>query len=490
MSSGVVHLPSDDLPIFDELYSISDLHMGGRTGFQIFNAGTDLEAFIEHIRTLPAPRVALVINGDLVDFLAEPDAVAFDPAGAVRKLDRIVGDPAFAPAWRALTKFVRTKGRHLAITLGNHDLELALPWVSDHLTELLTDGDERARGRLSLELDGTGFLCRVGNAKVLCVHGNEVDTWNIADHETIRRYGRDIQQGRAVESWVPNAGTQLVIDVMNAIKQKFPFVDLLKPELEGVIPTLVAIAPEQRSRIFGAFPAAVRLGLDKVRRSIGLLGAEELEEPRPDTLAPLRMLPKIPRISRERLLDATELQLAEGVDPISLVPLDQRGQYLGIGSAMTSFFLGSDVREALRQGLDALQKDRSFEFAEADDTFRQFDDLVGGDVDFLLTGHTHLERALKRTKSRGWYFNSGTWVRLIRLEPNILASADKFAAVYDVLAAGSMAALDKTSGLILKRRTVVMIRSESDGTRGELMRWDEAAGLQAVANTGFTKPAG
>lgn len=483
-----IHLAPEQLPEFDELYSISDLHMGGRAGFQIFNSGDALAAFIEHLRTLPAANVALVINGDLVDFLAEPDAIAFDPAGAVRKLDRIVGDAAFAASWKALTKFVRTKGRHLAITLGNHDLELALPWVRDHLSELLTGADERARARLTLALDGTGFLCRIGNARVLCVHGNEVDTWNIADHETIRRYGRDIQQGRPVTAWVPNAGTQLVIDVMNSIKQKFPFVDLLKPELEGVIPTLAAIAPEQRSRIFAAFPAAFHLGLDKVRRSVGLLGAEE-EEDEPGQLAPLRTLPTTPRIS-EQLLDAVELQLAEGVEPISLVPLDQRGQYLGIGGAITNFLFTGDVQESLRKGLDGLQKDRSFDFKQPDDTFLQFDKQVGADVDFLLTGHTHLERALKRNQSSGWYFNSGTWVRLIRLEPDVLASADKFSQIYDVLAAGSMAALDAFPGLILKRHTVVAIRSTPAGTRGELMHWDETAGLTAMANSEFTKPVG
>ena len=70
-----------------------------------------------------------------------------------------------------------------------------------------------------LAFDGAGFLCRVGNATVLCVHGNEVDDWNITDYETIRRAGRDLQQGRSVEAWVPNAGTHLVIEVMNDIKK-------------------------------------------------------------------------------------------------------------------------------------------------------------------------------------------------------------------------------------------------------------------------------
>lgn len=251
MPSRLIALPPDHLPAFDALYSVSDLHMGGQTGFQIFSSGEQFAAFVKHIQALPADKIALVINGDLVDFLAEPNALAFDPAGAVDKLNRIATDPAFAKTWVALRTFLQAPGRYLIVTLGNHDLELALPWVRARLIALLTDGDEGAQGRLTLAFDGAGFLCRVGNATVLCAHGNEVDTWNIADHEAIRRFGRDVYRGMAIEDWVPNAGTQLVIDVMNGIKHKFPFVDLLKPEMGAVIPTLLAVAPDERSRVTG-----------------------------------------------------------------------------------------------------------------------------------------------------------------------------------------------------------------------------------------------
>src|SRR5262245_31215998 len=103
MAPGLIHLPPERLPAFDELYSVSDLHMGGQTGFQIFNSGVEFSDFVKHIQGSPADadkKIALVINGDLVDFLAEPDALAFDPAGAIGKLDRIATDAAFEPAWK------------------------------------------------------------------------------------------------------------------------------------------------------------------------------------------------------------------------------------------------------------------------------------------------------------------------------------------------------------------------------------------------------
>jgi metallophosphoesterase superfamily enzyme len=53
---------------FDTLYVISDLHMGGETGFQIFNQGDRLRKFIGSLAD-ESGRIGLVVNGDIVDFL-------------------------------------------------------------------------------------------------------------------------------------------------------------------------------------------------------------------------------------------------------------------------------------------------------------------------------------------------------------------------------------------------------------------------------------
>lgn len=86
---------SEGVPCFDELYAVSDLHMGGEgTGSQIFDSGAQLAGFITFL-TKKSNRIAAVFNGDTVDFLAEPKAEPFDPHGAARKLIRIISDPAF-----------------------------------------------------------------------------------------------------------------------------------------------------------------------------------------------------------------------------------------------------------------------------------------------------------------------------------------------------------------------------------------------------------
>ena len=116
------------VPEFNQVSIISDLHIGGVPGFQIFDQVKLLAAFIDDLRqNTPSPSV-LVINGDMVDFLAEPGAKTFDPEGATTKLSRIFSkEENFWPVWEALRRYVKT--RDLAITLGNDDIELALPWV-------------------------------------------------------------------------------------------------------------------------------------------------------------------------------------------------------------------------------------------------------------------------------------------------------------------------------------------------------------------------
>jgi hypothetical protein len=72
MSNRLITIPETCIPQFDELYSISDLHLGGEPGFQIFGSGKELAWLIRHLgaERPERTRVALVINGDFVDFLA------------------------------------------------------------------------------------------------------------------------------------------------------------------------------------------------------------------------------------------------------------------------------------------------------------------------------------------------------------------------------------------------------------------------------------
>src|SRR5262249_8290911 len=162
---------------------ISDIHMGGERSagrnFQIFNRGERLARFIRSLNVRrPQDEVALVLNGDIIDSLAEdsvPGYVALDVDTALFMMERIYADPSFAPVWDALAEFVRTAKRHLVIVVGNHDVELALTPVQASIERRLAGGDVQATSRIVFSTHGGGFGCTVGHKRVFCTHGNEVD---------------------------------------------------------------------------------------------------------------------------------------------------------------------------------------------------------------------------------------------------------------------------------------------------------------------------
>jgi hypothetical protein len=107
-------------------------------------------------------------------------------------------------------------------------------------------------------------------------------------------------------------------------------------------------------------------------------------------------------------------------------------------------------------------------------------------LDFITAGHTHLHRAIPRGNGRGYYYNTGTWVRLIQLRKNVLSSQKKFEEVYESLSAGSMKALDKHKDLVVRRPTAVRFAATDAGVTGELLSM-ESGKLETIPGTGYVR---
>ena len=478
MPAGDLH---DSLQL-DELQVVSDLHLGGLPGFQIFASGPELAWLADSVAGSAAKGdAALLINGDFIDFLAEAPSREFDPDGAGAKLDRVMADPAFKPAFDALARLLATPRRRLIINLGNHDLELALPWVQARLARALCGagaGSDAARSRLHLVTDGTGVRCQVGRASVLCLHGNETDAWNVTDHERLRRLVRDRRYGLPAEPWVPNAGAQLVVEVMNQIKAAYPFVDLLKPETQAVVPILSALNPALLKRMQALAAVAARTAADLVRLRTGFLGAEAPAD-EPGAAGGSSATPAwqgaAPGASAAALMAQAEQAFQAGTTPISLVRASQAEQ-LGLWTTAWDWLRGQPRHEVLREALEFLDKDQSFEPGAADDTFRQLDARVAPEIDLLLTGHTHLARSLPRQRGAGHYFNSGTWARLMRIPPELRRDKARFKQLFDLLGQARMADLDRAPGLVLRQNTVVAIWTDAQGATQAELRQVQAGG--------------
>jgi hypothetical protein len=157
---------------------------------------------------------------------------------------------------------------------------------------------------------------------------------------------------------------------------------------------------------------------------------------------------------------------------------------------MVAGWLGRiDKVEALRRALmDWLSKDTTFDLTTRDQTFKDIVDRVGPDVSFVVTGHTHLARAIPYATGRH-YFNCGTWIRLLRFTPEALANEKSFKPVYDVLAAGTMDSLDAAKipsangnpvNLMLDRTDAVRIARHGSEVTGELLRVKDGEGGKPV----------
>jgi hypothetical protein len=133
-------------------------------------------------------------------------------------------------------------------------------------------------------------------------------------------------------------------------------------------------------------------------------------------------------------------------------------EFLGVLGALYNWLAGKSPEEILRAALEGLKKDQSFDMKHADDTYQRIDELVSPDIDIVITGHTHQQRALRRKRGGGYYYNSGTWVRLIRLSDDLLGSAENFQLVIDAFRAKTIKVLDDLKPpLVLRKPAVVSI---------------------------------
>ena len=505
---------------YDVLHVISDLHMGGGSGFQIMNRGERLARFIEKIaEESPEARVGLVINGDAIDTLAED----FDGYIAVHDVDRVIGrivrDSAFAPVWQSLARFVRQPGRRLVFTLGNHDIELALPLVQRFLRAELATGDDAADGRIEFATRGEGYTCLVGESRVFCTHGNEVDAWNLVDHEALRKVAVEQNAGIrfARDKWIPNAGTRLVRDVMNSVKRRYPWIDLLKPENNAAIGVLLVMDPGQLQAIRRAMPVV----FDRVRGELKVRGLLSSDLHPPDLTASVGQPAEVPvrQLLGPNLLAEVErsgsaavsgsfaapdaqallLDIEREMEMGTLGPATQAQLEgtLGWGQMLVDRVTGTNRVDALRRALlDWLRDDHTFSLTDRDYTCTEVLRQVGPDVDFVLTGHTHLERAI--TDGPRVYYNTGTWIRLMRLNEFVLQDQEAFDGLYRVLEKGTLADFDRcevpiqggTEPLIRDYTTVARIETNPRRTVGALYHVVDAPGgvrLEMVDDSLFAR---
>jgi len=326
----------------------------------------------------------------------------------------------------------------------------------------------------------------VGEARVFCIHGNEVDPWNFVRYEDLSKAARRLNANLPLEptDWEPNAGTKMVKDVMNEIKKKYKWIDLLKPEAQAAVGVLLVLDPAQADKIRDLLPIVgkklkgdrqvnQRLSADGYTPAIEtteqsatidqLLGANVMQSMKAGSSGV--------KSSADELLLGTEKSF-HTQDTLNLPPKEMLGTGQVIWDRLTGWLRGVGKDEALRRALqDWLEGDKTFDRENQDDTFKAVTASVGTGIDFIVTGHTHLDRAIAIAGGRH-YFNCGTWIRLLRFTDEMLKDTASFKPYFDVLENGSMEAIDNTKNwekpLLLDQTSAVCIKVKDNGTIGEL----------------------
>lgn len=427
---------------FDKLYVVSDLHLGGPVGKRACRETPTLVKLIEIATRDPANRVALVLNGDIFDFLAiGPNAKEFNPHPE-RVLREMGKDAEYKQLFDALGSFVReVRERRLILQLGNHDIELCLPQAQETMLELMQVTEVASRNRVRFETSGAGWACKVGPRLILVVHGNAWDPWNVVDPGDLDRAVQAAIRG-AVQAPSTNAGTTMVCRVINKIKDDQPFVDLLKPEDKPLMAVLAAVdAPTSYLGLATALARRMPEGQYGELLGTGQAPQDQVEGLRGPDAEIADLLESASKAvasgGAEVLLEAEEnLELEKRVRDLVPDDLGQLGyarDYARVGwkrlLANVAKAKGQPVAASLRTALkEWLADDTSFAIDQLSDIDRRIRAAAPDHIDLVIAGHTHLPRSTPR------YINTGTWMRVLKLnDSNYMASAAQFQTFFDVV---------------------------------------------------------
>jgi hypothetical protein len=161
----IQRLSDDTLLVF-----LSDCHIGGDEGRDIFESPDDLAALFDSLDSHSGP-VVLVLAGDFFDFLRIADV----PPGKNRA-SATTSRPEYRELFAALRRFATGQSRTVVYMPGNHDAEA---WWNPEIRAELEGGGLVHEFALSYAASFESDPDRV----VYCEHGNEFDPTN-----TIRDY--------------------------------------------------------------------------------------------------------------------------------------------------------------------------------------------------------------------------------------------------------------------------------------------------------------
>lgn len=386
---------------------LSDLHLGGEPP-RMMSHPRALEGFLGDLRSLASreQELELVIAGDFIDFLAIEPSLEWtpDPAVAVRRLDSVA---AIHPnVFSALGALIRQRVA-ITIIVGNHDVEFALPQTQDRLLSLLG----ASRHDVLFVDDGRAYR----NGRLLVEHGNRYDGANAVDWQGVRAVASVLSRNERPEARIEvPAGTEIVQRVVNAIKPRYPFIDLLQPQGELVALLLLCFEPSlmldigNLARILRA-KRFERARSPRANQVAAVEGPDEPDEELADLFQPeydaMRQA-RTQRASGEWIAawrDANRESWSERLRNGELIPAESLRRVQALLARMLLDDRSSSLDGPTEQYGAAAQR------------------MLGGEMQTVVMGHTHLAREVGVSQDRATYLNTGTWADVVRIPRECLA---------------------------------------------------------------------
>ncbi len=398
---------------------ISDTHIGGAKSPMLGHPELlcNFLAQISEYKKAEGERLELILNGDFVDFLAIEPFAAWTPDedACIQKLKDAARQ--FPVVFDAFRKCIAKVDR-FTLTLGNHDIESALPRVTKAVLE------EIGTNLYSCEFVRSNIAYRDGD--LLVEHGNRYDSWNAIEYADLQRVASAASRMEALPDINPCPGSLMVEKLVNQLREDYPFVDLLKPETKVLPLVLGALEPALKRDIRRIFQvstlwtkqwARTRSWIPKLSSNAEqLISAKSVASDLP---------PELRSAFQEELLASNEQQIGakeiwldikKKLRPDSMAALIRRGEALP-----------ADRVEKLRLAMaNAVKGDRTFDLDGPDGPYLEAAKRIigsggGGRPRIVAMGHTHLMRNVS-VGDAGHYLNTGTWVDLIQVPAELLGS--------------------------------------------------------------------
>lgn len=395
--------------MYKKIFVISDLHLGGKTGFQMCSGKEKLAEFINWVtnekesdqkKSEIQTEYNLVLAGDIIDFLAEEKWESFtsDENVALEKLEKVFEN--FKIVWNALQNYVAS-GAILTILLGKHDLEMSLPKLRRRLFERL------GNGKIEFIYDNEALV--IGD--VIIEHGNRYDPWNAINHDALRQIRSALSREETIKSSLKVPGSLMVNKVMNPIKKIYPFIDLLKPEDAAVALLISILEPSQYAIIKNAVKPFLLQKRVKYDESMTPTNYELISGRNEDSINLENFnnfeweLRNIVRFDDSN----TAANIAGGLsfrDVLDKLP--------GFGHIIKSRFSNSDEErlDQLYKGFRSLIKKQKIENNPKFDDYEKAAENLAKKFKVIVFGHTHKAKRIEFANG-SQYFNSGTWADVI-----------------------------------------------------------------------------